>query len=226
MVSQLVMERTVRVGATPVRAGSRAGQAPGREHEWRAVVVVVAGVLAVLLAGTWTFAQGWGRGPVAGPDQIAVDGGIAHVDGAISAARPQHAMPGMGTDDDPVADGDRRVSIDVTLLAGTGEMSYSADRFALEVGGEQAKHLTHRDILPGTELPPGTRLSGTLVFDVPADATAARLVYRGEGAVDVVLPAEQGQSSTATHGGATGGHAAGGHGTGGSADSTGTPAEG
>ena len=43
--------------------------------------------------------------------------GWARVDRVLSAARPQHAMPGMGSDDDPVAEGERRVSVEVTLQA-------------------------------------------------------------------------------------------------------------
>ncbi len=212
-MNQLVMERTVEAGRGRTRHDGRPERTAGPGRPWRTIAAVVAGVLAVLVAATVTLLQGWGRGPVAGPDEIAVDGGLVHVDGALSAARPQHAMPGMGSDEDPVADGDRRISVDVTLRAVAGPMSYTADGFVLEVDGEPAKHLSHRDILPGTELPEGTQLSGTLMFDVPADATTARLAYRGEGATTVVLPAEQEQTSTATAPADGADHATGGHGS-------------
>jgi hypothetical protein len=194
-VTQLVIEGTL---GTPARrgrpGGTGTGRAPGtpvREHELRAVVAVVVAVVAVLLVATWSLAQGWGRGPVVGPGELALDGGIVRVEGALSAARPQHAMPGMGTDEDPVADGERRVSVDVTLLAGAGEMRYAAEQFALQVDGEPATRLVHRDVLPGDTLPPGTQLSGTLMFDVPADATVGLLSYAGGPATEVVLPAEE-----------------------------------
>lgn len=176
-----------RAGRTPRSAASRI-PAPTRPHEWRTLAAVSVGVLAVLLLATWSVAQGWGRGPVAGPGELAVGGGLLRVDGVVAAAPPRHAMPGMGTDDDPVPDGHRRVSVDVTLMAGTQPVAVDTDRFALAVDGEPADHLTHRDVLPVEELPAGTRLSGTLVFDVPEDAAAGTLSYDGSGATEIVLP--------------------------------------
>ena len=202
-MNQLVMERTGRTGA-PARRGAaeRTGRpagtttvVPGRTHEWRTLAAVAVAVLVVVLVATWSFAQGWGRGPVVGPGELAVDGGLVRVDGVVSAARPQHAMPGMGTDEDPVAEGERRVSVDVTLMAGTGTMEFSAERFGLRVDGTEVAHLAHRDVLPGEALPAGTQLSGTILFDVPADATTATLTYDGAGSADVVLPAEAEQVS-------------------------------
>ncbi|WP_146902520.1 hypothetical protein [Cellulomonas aerilata] len=158
------------------------------------MVGVAAGVIAILVLAVWSFTQGWGRDPVVGPGELAVDGGIVRVEGALSAARPAHAMPGMGTDEDPVADGDRRVSVDITLLAGASELRYAGEDFALTVDGEPASHLLHRDVLPGEVLPPGTSLSATLLFDVPAEATVGMLSYDGGPATEVVLPAEAEQS--------------------------------
>jgi hypothetical protein len=202
-VNQLVVERPVRTTAA-ARTAARRGPAPApgtpvREHELRSVVAVVAAVVGVLLLATWSFAQGWGRGPVVRPGELAVDGGIARVEGALSAARPQHAMPGMGTDEDPVADGDRRISVELTLLAGSDGLRYTADRFVLEVDGTPAERLIHRDVLPGDHLPAGTSLSGTLLFDVPVDATVGTLSYDGGPGTEVVLPAEAEQVS-ADHG--------------------------
>jgi hypothetical protein len=207
-VNQLVMERpasrTDRSRTAQSRTQSPAAVATTpAPHELRTVVGVVAGVLLVLLLATWSFAQGWGRGPVAGPGEIALDGGIVRVDGVVSAAAPKHAMPGMGTDEDPVAEGFRRISVDVTLMAGTSPLEFSADGFGLTVDGEPADHLSHRDVLPGDELPAGTRLSGTILFDVPVDATAATLTYDGAGATDVVVPAESEQAAGAAPAGGT-----------------------
>jgi hypothetical protein len=195
-VSQLMMER---------RAPARVPAGPGgtASHARRASAAVSLAVLGVLLLAAWSLTQGWGRGPVAGPGELVVDSGLARVDGVVSAARPQHAMPGMGTDEDPVAEGDRRISVDVTLQAGTGTVRFAADRFGLLVDGEPADHLAHRDVLPGDTLPAGTQLSGTLLFDVPVDATTATLIYDGAGAVDVVLPPEQEQGTGAAPTGGT-----------------------
>ncbi len=196
-MNQLVMERTAsrtaRRRTTPASAAERRPSAPARavaeRHEVRSMMGLAAGVLVILLLAAWSFAQGWGRGPVAGPGEIALDGGIVRVDGVVSAARPQHAMPGMGTDDDPVAEDERRVSVDVTLRADDdATLEYVAQRFRLAAGG-QAAEAPHKLVLPGEELPAGTRLSGTLIFDVPKDATRAVLSYDGS-STDVVLPAE------------------------------------
>ena len=192
-MNQLVMERTV-PRTTPAARPARRPAAPlpaEPPHEVRSVVGVVAGVLAILLLAALSFAQGWGRGPVAGPGELVVDSGIARVDGVISAARPQHAMPGMGTDDDPVAEGMRRISIDLTLAAGTEELAYSAGRFTLDVDGEPADRQGHRDVLPGEVLPAGTQLSGTILVDVPVGATTGTLRYDGGPGTEIVIPAEE-----------------------------------
>jgi Domain of unknown function (DUF4352) len=195
-VNQLVMDRTVSRTARPRTAPApstrrRSATAPtaSAPHEVRSMVGIATGVLVILLLAAWSFAQGWGRGPVAGPGQIALDGGIVRVDGVVSAARPQHAMPGMGTDNDPVAEDERRISVDVTLRADEdATLEYTADRFRLVVPGGTAQ-APHKLVLPEEELPPGTTLAGTLIFDVPKDATSATLSY-GESRTTVELPAE------------------------------------
>ncbi|WP_298456720.1 hypothetical protein [uncultured Cellulomonas sp.] len=223
-MDQLVIERTPRgrvrgggpgVEPTPatssVAPGATARAVPVRARQWRTVGAVWAGVALVLLAAAWSVLHGWGRGPVPGPGELALGDGLVRVDAVVSAARPQHAMPGMGTDEDPVAAGDRRVSVDVTLLAGAGPLEYAADRFALAVDGAAADPLPHRAVLPGDVLPAGTQLSGTLVFDVPVDATSATLSYRGAGSTDVALPPEASGPAGADPSSA-GGHDLAGHG--------------
>jgi hypothetical protein len=151
--------------------------------------VVAAAVLAVLAGGAWAVASA--PPPAAGPGRLALpDGGLVTVDQVVSAARPQHAMPGMGTDADPVADGERRLSVDVTLRASADEpLEYLIDRFSLDVPSADARK-PRRAVLPGTRLPAGTQLSGTLIFDVPVEATTGVLAYDGGGSAEVVLPPE------------------------------------
>jgi hypothetical protein len=218
-VNQLVIERTAPRPAPVARPVPRPSTTPATApHAVRSMVAVAAAVLVILVLAVWSFTQGWGRGPVVGPGELAVDGGIVRVEGALSAARPAHAMPGMGTDEDPVADGDRRISVDVTVLSGASELRYAGDEFVLEVDGEPAGRLVHRDVLPGEVLPPGTSLSGTLMFDVPVDATVGTLSYAGGPGTEVVLPAEA-ESVRAGTGADAGsptdaGHADAGHGAG------------
>jgi hypothetical protein len=164
---------------------------------------IVAAVAAILLAAGWslTAAPRPDVAPRAG--ELAMAGGIAHVDRVVSAARPQHAMPGMGTDNDPVAAGERRVSVDVTLFATDDEpLEYHVGDFEMAVPGGTPRR-PRRAILPGRSLPSGTQLSGTLVFDVPDTTTRVRLSYDGSPGTDVVLPRESrappaGPTATAT----------------------------
>jgi hypothetical protein len=162
-VNQLVMDRTVSRPAPvarPARSAVDAAATATAPHEVRSVVAVAAGVLAILLLATWSFAQGWGRGPVVGPGELAVDSGIARVDGVIAAAAPKHAMPGMGTDTDPVPEGMRRISLDVTPAAKdwltlTGyDPAYGARPLRRlvqsAIGDQLAKALLSGDVLDGS----------------------------------------------------------------------------
>ncbi len=185
----------------PTAAGP--APSPSRAASWSQRCVFLLGVTAVLAGGGWSLTLD-GPAPSAGADELVVDRGLASVEQVVSAARPKHAMPGMGTDDDPVADGERRVSVDLTLRATQDEaVEYDVDRFTLDVAGA-GRRAPSRSVLPGSELPPGTSLSGTLVFDVPVGATTARLSYDGGAATSVALPPEVGTDRPAQDDGAAG----------------------
>jgi hypothetical protein len=168
-----------------------------------APIAIVAAVAAILLAAAWslTSAPRPGAAPRAG--ELVMAGGIAQIDQVVSAARPQHAMPGMGTDNDPVAAGERRVSVDVTLFAtGDEPLEYHVGDFTMAVPGGSPRR-PRRAVLPGRSLPSGTQMSGTLVFDVPVTTTRVRLSYDDHPGTEVVLPVESrappaGPTSTAT----------------------------
>src|SRR5919112_453281 len=107
-----------------------------RGRVWFAPVAIVAAVAAILLAAAWslTSAPRPGAAPRAG--ELVMAGGIAQIDQVVSAARAQHAMPGMGTDNDPVAAGERRVSVDVTLFAtGDEPLEYHVGDFTMALPG-------------------------------------------------------------------------------------------
>jgi hypothetical protein len=96
----------------------------------------------------------------------------------------------MGTNNDPVPDGMRRVSVDVTLLADEDEaLAYASDKFTLTVAGSDPAR-PHNDVLPGTSLPAGTSMTGTLIFDVPQDATTGSLSFDDGPGTAVTLPPE------------------------------------
>ena len=176
---------TSAVGAGPDRASDRASQR-------LATLVALVGVLLVLVAGAWSYAEGWGRAPITRPGELVVGDGVARVDAVVSAASPMGAMPGMGSDPDPVPEGHRRISVNLTLQAVQGDVRYSAREFRLSVQGDEADLRAERSVLPGHLLPEGTQLSGTLLFDVPTSAGDARLSHTGGGSTRLTIPAEAG----------------------------------
>lgn len=168
---------------------------PGRWSGRRAVHLgAMAGVIAL---GGWSLTA-TADAAVSADGQFAVPGGTVRVDSASSPARPRHAMPGMGTDNDPVAEGRRRVTVAVTIAATDGDrpVRYAADAFSLRVGGEPLA--PHRSILPAGTLPVGAHVTGALVFDVPADSRTGVLAFAGGGAARVDLPAEVGSPTSST----------------------------
>ncbi|MFW5470963.1 DUF4352 domain-containing protein [Knoellia sp. CPCC 206435] len=188
-------------GLDPGRRGAQGAHGAGRaERRLRPLLVATAaplGVLLVVLAAVWSVSWG-GRPPGSPAGTIDVGSGVAVVDQVLSAARPQHAMPGMGSDDDPVATGERRVSVEVTLQAtGDEPLRFSVDDFALRVGDTVSP--PHRSLLPAAELPPGTSLSGVLVFDVPRQATVGHLSYDGGRSTELRLPAEEASRPAPSH---------------------------
>ncbi|TRW44714.1 hypothetical protein [Georgenia yuyongxinii] len=192
-----------RAVSMPAAAGDRRSRTTGGSHRFRTTgtrgrvlvpLAVAAAVLAVVAGAVWALTAPPPR-PAAGPGELALPGGLVRIEQVVSAARPMHAMPGMGIDQDPVADGERRISIDVTLYA-IDTMPYEIDAFVLHIDDVGA--LTpHRAVLPGNELPAGSQLTGTVIFDVPEDATSGRLSYGGKGATDVPLPREAEQFAPA-----------------------------
>jgi Domain of unknown function (DUF4352) len=149
----------------------------------------VLGMMLLVAAAVWSVSAA--RSLTADPLSVAVGSGVGRVERVLSAARPQHAMPGMGSDDDPVAEDERRVTVELTLEAGDEVLRFSVSGFALRVGEGKAL-APHRSLLPETEMPAGTTLSGVLVFDVPRDATQAQLSYDGGDPVELSLPVEAG----------------------------------
>jgi hypothetical protein len=154
-------------------------------------LTVAVAVVSVVALAVWSLVWAAGQEPDAGPGRVALEEGVVRVDRVTSAAAPGMAMPGMGTDDDPVAEGMRRVSVEVTLQATEDDpLHFSVDRFSLAPPGGDAT-TPHRSVLPESVLPPGTQLSGTLVFEVPDDAATAVLSYDGGDSTEVALPPEE-----------------------------------
>jgi hypothetical protein len=150
-----------------------------QQHQWKHRHLRATGIaaLAVLAAAIWSLTATAGTAM----------GGTVHVGQVHAAAPPQHAMPGMGTDNDPVAEGRRRVTLDVTLVADDdAALEYSVGRFALDIGGHRVT--PHRAVLPGRAVPAGAQLAGSLVFDVPDGARTAVLTFGSKPGTVVQLP--------------------------------------
>lgn len=181
--------------------GQRRGTAPSWTAAGRVTGAMTVAVLAVVAVGGWSVVSTVTARPVL-ENVMFVPGGAVHVDAVYSAGRPRHRMPGMGMDNDPVPADKRRVSLDVTLVADDGDeaLDYTVRGFALALDGEPPLR-PHKSVLPGTSVPPGTQLAGTLVYDVPRDARAGELRFAGTGtgAAAVVLPPEG--DSVGGHGG-------------------------
>jgi hypothetical protein len=179
------------VTSVMTRTGSGLGATtvvpPGRSIPRR--LPLLAAALVVLGMAAWSVVT-MTKPAAPAPGLIDVDGGRVIVGQVQSAAAARHAMPGMGANNDPVPDGMRRVSVDVTLTADVDEtMSYASGDFTLEAPGK-APVPPHNDVLPGEELPAGTSIAGTLIFDVPQDAISAVLAFDGGTGTEVSLPPE------------------------------------
>lgn len=183
------MTLTARPAAPSARARGR-GEAAGTSRLARAVLL---GSTAALLAGGgYVVLSGRDSGPPAPVqvgDEVRLDGGAFRVDNIRGAENPMGAMPGMGTDADPVPEGSRRVVVEVTLRAAEDEaLRYAVNDFRLVVPGGGVPHTPHRQELPGSEVPPGMTRSGTLTYQIPDGSESASLLVDGAPPVELDLP--------------------------------------
>ena len=178
----------------------------GRGAYW-ALYLAVAAVMA---------ASGWGLFSVVVSDPppalvgeaVEASGGYVQVDRVI----PEHMAPmqmskfsasgmsmsGMGMDMTP--DGQRRLTVEVTLSGGASGLSYSPRMFLVE------ESAPIRDQLGSGELGPGEAVSGSLTFQVPEEAKDLTLSFDGGRPVDLgsQRPLAEGDGSAAE--GGHGGH--------------------
>ncbi|WP_189113515.1 hypothetical protein [Pilimelia terevasa] len=135
---------------------------------------VVAGLVMVTV-GVWLLAVTLAGERAADPLDDIPANGLVRVDRVVDTA--EAGVPA----------GSRRVTLNVTLVAGPREpMRYAGDKFGLSVGGEQLSPF--RVDLPGDTLRPRSQLSGQLVFDVPAATATAALTLGGRPLTTVDVP--------------------------------------
>lgn len=135
---------------------------------------------ATILAGAWGVVHSFGEGP--SPARIGESVGASGGSFRVDSATPEHMVPmqsgkfaasgmsmsAMGMDMAP--EGRKRVSVEVTLAGGEEEsLSYSPDDFRVSGEGFEPS-APIRNQLQAQEIPAGSAVSGSLVFEVPEKA--------------------------------------------------------
>jgi hypothetical protein len=142
------------------------------------VALVYLLALGVLAGGVWGLLVPRGhQHEHAGAAVRTVDlaDGTLRVDGVVDN-QVGHAMPGMGVVDSP-AEGMRRFSVNVSLGAAEGRtLAYDRRDFAVAGPGTRAVAPLTGQIDRGV-LTAGRAISGSLTFEVPADAVSLSLRF-------------------------------------------------
>jgi hypothetical protein len=160
---------------------------------------MLAGLVAVIVVlGGWGLTGSRDGQPAALGEAVAFPGGtfsvlgVADVDLSHPMAGPGMQMP-MGAGVPQVAEGSRRVEVDVTMTAGRSNVRFETDRFRVHGVGFEAMAPVAPD-QGGTFLPAGGQITRTLTFEIPADATGLSITLEdGDRAVAAeVGPAPEG----------------------------------
>lgn len=156
------------------------------------VVVLVAAVLVgVSLLGLRVFGDG---GPTTfRSGTLPVAGGTLTVDRVAAEVQSHPGGMPAGMMPDPVPDGFRRVSVDVTLRSTEGgSMAYAADQVEVDAPGVKPTPPIRSTLDEGT-LAAGERVTGSLLFQIPDDLTVVTLAVAGdERGLRVEIPAATG----------------------------------
>lgn len=205
-VSQVTPGKTLsdaEADVSPNRAGG-----PGLRARIGGIVLFLA-ITGALLAGGWGLLTSLAAesSPARVGESVQVPGGLLRVD----KVTPEHMAPmkmgnfakaGMnmsGMVMDMTPEGKRRFTVEVTLAGQTNGLSYSKKDFRISGEGvEQTAPLRSR--LGSGEVPPGSAISGILVFQVPEEAENLRLGYR-DGRPVLLDLAPGSQNKNKSHGG-------------------------
>lgn len=110
-------------------------------------------------------------------------------------------MPNMQTmpDADPVPEGLVRYGVELQLAADDSDLTWQASDFTVK-GDDGSVTPPHRVELGDGVVPAGSTVSGSLVFDVPEDASSLSLQFRDGPLVPLDLPQHHtGSSDEPTH---------------------------
>ena len=169
------------------RSGAAAARMPasqrGSLRPWLAGGVLALALIGALAAGYWGLVAS--RGHEGTPEEqaaigeiVAVPGGQMRIEGVAPELIQHGTMAGMSMPD-PVPDGYRRFSVDVTLLAlSEGGLSYSPGSFTISGEGVEAAGPHRAAVAPGV-VPQNMRMSMSMVFQAPEDADHIWLTFKG-----------------------------------------------
>jgi hypothetical protein len=163
-----------------------------RRNLGRALLLLAA--LAALAAGAWGLLSS-----TATPARLGEAAGVSGGSLRVEKVTPEHmaamqsdkfaasgmSMSGMGMDMAP--EGQRRFTVDVTLSAGSSDLSYSAEQFRLSGEGLEATAPIRQELEDGS-IPAGSSVSGNLVFQAPEEAKGLMLSFDGGQPVVLDLP--------------------------------------
>lgn len=191
-----------RTDFTPVLASGHGNERVLRRRRRVGGLLLTLAVVAAVVAGGWGVVSSLAAGapPARIGEAAEVPGGILRVD----KVTPEHMAPmqmknfakkGMsmsGMVPDMTPKGQRRFNVDVTLAAEeSGGLGYSEDQF--RVAGEGVKETGPlRSKLGSGEIPAGSAISNTLVFQVPEKADNLVLSFDGGRRIALDLPASKG----------------------------------
>lgn len=206
----MTSQTSSRTDFTPVLASGHENEKVLRRRRRVGGLLLALAVVAAVVAGGWGVVSSLAGAPPARIGEAAeVPGGILRVD----RVTPEHMAPmqmknfakkGMsmsGMVPDMTPKGQRRFNVDVTLAAEKGGLGYSEDQFRLT--GEGVKETGPlRSKLGSGQIPAGSAISNTLVFQVPEKADNLVLSFDGGRRIALDLPASKGGNS---HGGSQNG---------------------
>jgi hypothetical protein len=177
----------------PVPPSGRAAAPRPARAAFRTWVLLGGLVALVVAAGLWGLSGSrGGEAPVGLGDEVRFAGGafvaesVAEIDLSHPMAGPGMQMP-MGAGVPEIAEGVRRVEVDVTVIADTsGDLRFETEQFRIRGAGmAPAGPVTPEQ--GGAFVPAGGSLTRTLTFEVPEELTELTLT-RVDGERGVTLP--------------------------------------
>lgn len=179
------------LGPEPHDEGPAPESATFRLRHLVALVVVLVGLLAALLAGAWGLGVDRGGQPAEGnaaDGWVDVPGGVLRVTAVRNRSLAHAAMPGMQAmaGADRIPDGYTRYSVDLELAAPEQDLRWRPADLTVTVPGGAPEVPRVIDLGDGF-LPRGTSVRGAVTVDVPDETSRLALRFAGGPPVPLTL---------------------------------------